>query len=254
MPLVSIPPSQNLLFQTTNETAKQMDYILNGFREAINIILTFQPEFISIVGVSLKVSLISTALAALFGVVCGIWIVHHPFPGKTLTITVLRTLMSLPTVVVGLMVYSILSRRGPLGELGWLYTQTAIIIGQFILSFPIIASLTITAIQGFDQRIRLTAVGLGANPFQSFKLFLLEARIGLLAAVVAGFGRVFAEVGVSMMLGGNIRHYTRTITTAIALETSKGEFAMGIALGLVLLLVAFGLNILVSPIQREAKA
>ena len=161
--------------------------------------------------------------------------------------------MSLPTVVVGLMVYSFLSRRGPLGELGLLYTQTAMVIGQFILAFPIIAGLSVGAVAGLDKRIRTTALSLGADTPQSFWMFVREARYGIMAAVMAGFGRVFAEVGVSMMLGGNIRGYTRNITTAMALETSKGEFAFGIALGLVLLTVALGVNILFSFLRERSR-
>jgi tungstate transport system permease protein len=161
--------------------------------------------------------------------------------------------MSLPTVVVGLMVYSFLSRRGPLGDLGLLYTVTAMVVGQCILAFPIVTGLTISSVKGLDKRIKTTIKSLGADPLQGFLMFLHEGRFGILAAVIAGFGRVFAEIGVSMMLGGNIKGYTRNITTAIALETSKGEFALGIALGLVLLIVAFGVNILLSFVQRKAQ-
>ena len=196
-----------------------------------------------IVWTSTKVSTISTIIASLFGIPFAIFISVKKFAGRDLLITILNTLLSLPTVVVGLTVYSFLSRMGPLGELGLLFSQTAIIIGQVILIIPIITSFTISAVKGLDSRILKTAMVLGANKTQSFKLFLLEARYGVVAAIVAGFGRVYAEVGVSMMLGGNIKGYTRTITTAIALETSKGEFALGIALGIVLLTFAFAINI-----------
>lgn len=230
-----------------------MSDITQGFVEAVRIIMGLDREFLSIVAVSLKVALTSTLLATLAGVPFGIWVAQARFPGRHAVITVINTLMSLPTVVVGLMVYSFLSRRGPLGGLGLLYTQTAMVIGQFILAFPIIAGLTLASVAGLDSRVRATARSLGADSGQSFRVFLREARYGLLAALVAGFGRVFAEVGVSMMLGGNIRGYTRGITTTIALEASRGEFALGIALGLVLLTVALLVNILFGLFREKAK-
>lgn len=230
-----------------------MDFLADGLFEAVRIVATFDREFGAVVLVSLSVSLSSTLLAALCGVPFGILVAEKRFPGRQAVITVLNTLMSLPTVVVGLMVYSFLSRRGPLGELGLLYTRTAMVIGQCILIFPIISGLTVAAIRGLDKRIRITIAALGADSAQGFRMFLREARFGILAAVVAGFGRVFAEIGISMMLGGNIRGYTRNITTAIALETGKGEFALGIALGLVLLTVALGVNVMFGLLQRKAE-
>jgi len=145
-----------------------------------------------------------------------------------------------------------LSRQGALGSLGLLYTRAAMVIGQWILAFPIVAALTVATMEGLDSRVRSTAVSLGAGPLQAFLLTLREARFGIMAAVVAGFGRVFAEVGVSMMLGGNIKAYTRSITTTIALETSRGEFALGLALGLVLLTVALVINILLGLLKRRS--
>jgi len=230
-----------------------MDYIWEGVRDSLRIIVGLEPEFLSTVLVSLKVSFLSTALATAAGVPFGMWVAEARFPGRRVIITVLSTLMSLPTVVVGLMVYSFLSRRGPLGELGLLFTPAAMVIGQFILAFPIIAGLAVSSVVGLDERIRATALSLGADRAQSFRMFLREARYGIMAAVMAGFGRVFAEVGVSMMLGGNIRGYTRNITTAMALETSKGEFAFGIALGLVLLTVALAVNILFSLFRERSR-
>lgn len=230
-----------------------MDYITQGFAQALRIILSGDAEFISIVGTSLLVSFISTLLATATGVPVGVFVARRQFRGRQAVLTVLNTLMSLPTVVVGLMVYSFLSRRGPLGEAGLLYTRTAIIIGQWILAFPIVAGLVAATVQGLDQRIHKTALALGADSGQSFRIFLHEARFGILAAVMAGFGRVFAEVGVSMMLGGNIKGYTRTITTAIALESSKGEFALGIALGMVLLTVALGVNVLFGLLRGRSE-
>ena len=159
--------------------------------------------------------------------------------------------MALPTVVIGLIVYSLISRRGPLGVFGLLYTPSAMIIGQFILAVPIIIALTHSAVQGIDKRVRNTALTLGATESQSAWMVIKEARYAVLAAVITGFGRVIAEVGAAMMLGGNIKESTRVMTTAIALETAKGEFGFAIALGIILLFVAFSINILLHYFQNK---
>jgi tungstate transport system permease protein len=156
-------------------------------------------------------------------------------------------------VLIGLFVFSLISRQGPLGFLGLLFTPSAMIIGQFILAIPIIIALTISAVQGVDARVRPTALTLGANHFQTILTVLTEARFALMAAIIAGFGRVIGEVGSALMLGGNIRNYTRTITTAIALETSKGEFGFAIALGIILMVVAFSVNILFRYFQQRGR-
>lgn len=229
-----------------------MNYITEGIKEALHIIIQCDSSFLNIVAVSIKASTTSTLCATLAGVPFGIFIALNKFPGRNIMISFLHSLMSLPTVVVGLLVYSFISRQGPLGELGLLYTLSAMIIGQFILAFPLVASLTITAIAGMDDRIYKTLKSMGANTRQRFSMIIHEARYALFAAIIAGFGRVFAEIGVSMMLGGNIMGYTRNITTAIALETSKGEFAMGFALGIVLLTVAFTVNVTLTALQRRS--
>lgn len=223
----------------------------DGLGGALRLLHSFDPEFMAIVMVSVLVAFTSTSLATLTGVPVGVWIAQTSFRGRGGVVAVLNTLMSLPTVVVGLLVYSLLSRQGPFGSLGLLYTRTAMVIGQWILAFPIVAALTVATMAGQDSRVRGTAISLGASPVQAFVRVLSEARFGILAAVVAGFGRVFAEVGVSMMLGGNIKAYTRSITTAIALETSRGEFALGLALGFVLLTVALVVNILLALLKRR---
>lgn len=230
-----------------------MDYVTQGFKDALQLIMTLNPGFLGIVRVSLVVSATSALLATIAGVPAGIGLARGRFAGRRALVTVVNTLMSLPTVVVGLLLYSFLSRRGPMGSAGWLFTRKAMILGQFVLAFPIVTGLCVAAVNGLDKRIEPTIVSLGASPSQGLGMFILEARFGILAAVVAGFGRVFAEVGVSMMLGGNIAGETRNITTAIALETSKGEFGMGIALGIVLLVVALGINIVFSILQKRAK-
>jgi len=222
-----------------------------GLSGALHLLLSFDPEFMTIVMVSVLVAFTSTSLATLFGVPVGVLVAQHRFPGRGGVVAVLNTLMSLPTVVVGLLLYSLLSRHGPLGAWGLLYTRTAMVMGQWLLAFPIVAALTVATMEGVDSRVRSTAIALGASPLQTFVRALSEARFGILAAVVAGFGRVFAEVGVSMMLGGNIKAYTRSITTAIALETNRGEFALGLALGLVLLTVALAVNVLLALLKRR---
>jgi tungstate transport system permease protein len=166
----------------------------------------------------------------------------------------LNSLMAMPTVVIGLLVYGFLSRQGPLGSFGLLFTPKAMIMGQAILATPVIANYTLSAIRGADERILPTARTLGASNLQSMILLAREVRFGLVAAIIAGFGRVVSEVGIAMMLGGNIRMYTRTMTTAIALETSKGEFAFGLALGLVLIVISLAVNLILTVAQESHRA
>ena len=173
------------------------------------------------------------------------------FRGRNSLEAVLNTLLSLPTVVVGLLVYALVSRRGLLGPLGLLYTPYAMVIGQVILVSPIMAALTASAVKSIDQQVRETALTLGANGIQSALAVLREARFVLLTALVAGFGRVIAEVGSAMMLGGNIRGYTRVMTTALYLEVTKGEFGIALALGIILLMVAFSVNIFLHAMQKK---
>ncbi|HUU39427.1 MAG TPA: ABC transporter permease, partial [Desulfatiglandales bacterium] len=209
------------------------------------------PDILDIVLVSIKVSLIATSLATLIGVPLGFIIGINEFKGKKIVTILLNTLMAVPTVVVGLTVYAFISRQGPFGSLGLLFSPSAIIIGDIILGTPIITAFTFSAVQGLDKRISMTAATLGANKLQIARVIISEARFGVFAAIIAGFGRVIAEVGSAIMLGGNIKGYSRTITTAIALETSKGEFGFGIALGIILLTVAFSINILFYYFQRK---
>ena len=228
-----------------------MDYIIDGFKQAFYLIFTLDREVFSAVFVSLRVSCTAIILATIVGSPLGFFIAVGEFRAKRFVITVFNTLMAMPTVVVGLLVYSFLSRRGPLGMLNLLYTPTAMIIGQFILAIPIVTALTISAIHGIDEKIATTALTLGASGRQAALIVFLEARFGLLAAITSGFGRIIGEVGSAMMLGGNIRGVTRTMSTAIALQTSMGEFDVGIALGIILLLVAFLINILFHYFQHK---
>jgi tungstate transport system permease protein len=166
---------------------------------------------------------------------------------------VVDTLLSLPTVFVGLMVYAMITHRGPLGHMGMLFTLTGIAVGQAILALPIVVALTATAVESMDRQLSVTLRSLGADKRQLLLTTLWEARFGILAAAVTAYGRVMTEVGISMMVGGNIKWQTRTITTAIALETNKGQFALGIALGLVLMTIAFGVNLAVSFLRRRTR-
>jgi tungstate transport system permease protein len=218
---------------------------------AFELILGFDREVRMAVWTSLYTSSCSIAIAALLGVPIGLWLGLNRFRGRQLLIALLNTLMALPTVVVGLLLFGLLSRQGPLGPLGLLFTPLAMITGQTVLAAPIVANLVLAAVTGADQRIINTALTLGASRLQATIQLLREIRFGVMAAVIAGFGRVIAEVGVAMMLGGNIRNSTRTMTTAIALETSKGEFAFGLALGIVLLSVALIVNLFLNALQQR---
>ena len=230
-----------------------MLFFIDSFLSAIFLVFTLDPEVITIVVVSLKVSGASTLVAAVMGVPLGFFIAFGSFAGKRMVITCLNTLLALPTVVIGLFVYSIVSRRGMLGTLDLLYTQKAMIIGQVLLILPLVTTLTIAAISRIDERYRKTAMTLGANQWQTGWIVFREARFGVVAAVIAAFGRVISEVGISMMLGGNAMGFTRTMTTAMALEYDKGEFVLAIALGLILLGLSFGMNLLFNFFQGRSR-
>ena len=230
-----------------------MDFIVESLRTAFALILSFDGEVFNTVGTSLTISSVAIVFATLISVPIGIVIAINQFTGKTFCLTILNTLMALPTVVVGLVVYGFLSRQGPLGQFGLLFTPAAMMIGQIILATPIVTNYTLAAVVGSDPRILPTAQTLGAGPFTGILVLIKEIRFGIMAALIAGFGRIIAEVGVAMMLGGNIRGYTRTMTTAIALETSKGEFAFGLALGMILLSVALAINIFLNFLQQRSR-
>ncbi len=230
-----------------------MDLIIDSFLSAILLVVSLDSEMVDIVGVSLKVSCTSTFFAALIGVPAGFIVAFSQFKGKRMTITILNTLLALPTVVIGLFVYAFISRRGIFGPLDLLYTQNAIIMGQIILIIPVVTAFTIAAISRIDDRYRKTAMTLGANRAQTAWIILREARFGIVSAIIAAFGRVISEVGISMMLGGNIKGFTRTMTTAMALEYDKGSFTLAIALGLVLLGLSFGMNLLFHFFQGRVR-
>ncbi len=220
---------------------------------AIHLLASGDTVLWSIIAVSFSVSLRAILIAAPFALIAAFILAYSRFPGRRLLLTSVNTLMAVPAVVVGLTVYLLLSRNGPAGDLRLLFTQTAMIIGQIVLCLPLLVAMAHAALQAGDQRGWETAVTLGASPYRAMLTVMHEARFGLLAAVIAAFGRIIAEVGCSMMVGGNILYHTRNIPTAIALETSKGEFAQGIALGLVLLVFALSLNVALGYAQGEGE-
>lgn len=205
-----------------------------------------------IVWVSLKTSILGLLLAVPPAVFLGYVIAMHRFQGRRLAIWIAQAALSLPTVLIGLLLYLLLSRRGPMGGLEWLFSQQGVILGQMVIGLPVLLAFTLAAVQAADPRYAETAVALGASRWRVMTTVLHEARYGVMAAVISGFGRVVSEVGCALMVGGNIEGQTRTITTAIALETSKGEFAQGIALGIVLVTLALLMNGVLVLLQGEA--
>lgn len=228
-----------------------MVHLIEAFKQAIKLLVSFDREIYIVSLLSLKISTISTFFACILGISTAFLIAVNNFFGKKALIVIFNTCLALPTVLIGLLVYSIISQGGPLGGLGLLFTPAAMVIGQFILGYPIVVALGISGFEGINKKVKETAFTLGAIGFQNTVILVKEAKLAILGAVLASFGRVFSEVGVSMMLGGNIRFYTRNLTAAIALETSKGEFAFGIALGIILLTIACGVNIILQIIKSK---
>lgn len=210
--------------------------------EAFRLLASWDRELAAITWNSISFALASTLIAAVVGIPLGVLLAFREFPGKRGVVSAMHTLMGLPTVVVGLLVFGLLSRSGPLGHLGLLFTPTAVVVGQAILALPILIALVYSGLTRLDSELPETLLTLGASRLQRTVKIIAEGRIAVASAVLTGFGRVVGEVGTAMMLGGNIRWYTRTITTAIALETQRGAFALSVALGLVLIVVAFGVN------------
>jgi tungstate transport system permease protein len=227
--------------------------ILAAIRDAFSLLLSGDAALLEIVGVSLKTSLIALLLAAPLAIGIGYLIAQHTFPGRRIAIWLAQAAMAMPTVLIGLLLYLTLSRQGPLGELQWLFSQAGVIVGQVLIALPVLIAFSLAAIQAADPRIAETAITLGASRLGVMQTVLHEVRFGVMAAVISGFGRVIAEVGCALMVGGNIKGETRTITTAIALETSKGEFAQGIALGMVLVAIALLINALLVWLQGDTR-
>ena len=226
-----------------------MDEISAGFIRAIQLILALDPQVVEITARSLSISLTSVLIASLIDIPIGGIIQFHNFRGKRALINLIQTFYSLPTVTVGLLVFLLLSRSGPLGSLGLLFSPGGMIIGQTILITPIMIGLTISALGGVSVQIRETAVSLGATDQQVIFTIMKEAKVAVIAAILLGFGRALSEVGVAMMIGGNIRGYTRVLTTAISLETSMGDLELSMALGIILISISLAVNLLLNRIQ-----
>jgi tungstate transport system permease protein len=221
--------------------------------QAFRWLLEGDPTVWGIVGVSLRVALLALMSVTPLAILAGFGLATLQFPGRRSLIVMVQTMLALPTVVVGLIVYLLLTRNGPMGSLELLFTQQGMVIGQALLAFPILTAMTLSAVQGIDARVSETARTLGASPLRAALTVLTEARFAVMAAIATGFGRVLSEIGCAMMVGGNIAGVTRNITTAIALETSKGEFAQGIALGVVLVTLALGVNFGIAFLQGKGE-
>jgi len=228
-----------------------MTDIWNGFVKAIELIISLDPEVLEITGRSLWISLTSSVIASLLCIPLGSLIHFRSFTGRRVLINLIQTFFSVPTVVIGLFVYVLFSRSGPIGGLNILYTPATIIIGQIILISPIMLGLVISALSGVDRSIPDTARSLGASNLQTSIIVVREARFAVVSAMIMGFGRAISEVGISLMVGGNIKGFTRVITTAISLETSKGDIELSLALGIILICIALVINILMNRLQQR---
>lgn len=228
-----------------------MTELWHGLVKALHLIISLDAEVIEVAGMSLSLAATSCAISILLFIPMGAVIHLNRFPGKRFLTNVIQTLYSLPTVAVGLFVFVFLSRAGLLGGMDLLFTPVAIVIGQVILISPIVTGLTISALSGVDKAVPETAISLGAGHFQMTWLVIREARFAILAAVIMAFGRAVSELGISIMVGGNIRGFTRTITTAISLETSQGELELSLALGMILIFLGLVVNILLNRLQQR---
>ena len=230
-----------------------MDLILEGIKKAFWLLVTFDPEVMGITWLSLKVSGIATLVSLVLGISVGSVIALTRFPGRRMAVSLVNTGMGLPPVVVGLFVSIMLWRSGPLGFLEILYTPTAIIVAQTVIATPIVMGITLAAMQQLPKKLRLQILALGATRLQMVWILIKEAKLPLMAAVMAGFGGVISEVGASIMVGGNIKGYSRVLTTATVMETSRGNFDIAIALGIILLLLAFIINYVLTRIQQRER-
>lgn len=228
-----------------------MDELWQGLVKATQLIVSFDPEVVEITRRSLAISATSCSIVTLISIPLGSLIHFSRFPGKRGLISVIQTLFSMPTVVVGLLVFMLFSRAGPLSELDIMFTPAVMVIGQVILVMPLILGFILSALRGVDKAISETAISLGANRLQAAVITLREARYAVLTAVIMGFGRALSEVGLALMVGGNIKGFTRTLTTAISLETSKGDIELALALGIILLLIALVINITLNRLQQR---
>jgi tungstate transport system permease protein len=230
-----------------------VDLIADGVRKAFWLLVTFDPEVMGIALLSLRVSCIATLISLVLGISTGTLIALTRFPGRRLIISLINTGMGLPPVVVGLFLSILLWRSGPLGFLGLLYTPTAMILAQTAIAAPIVMAIAVAAIQQLPKKLKLQILALGATRLQLAWILAKEARLPLLAAIMAGFGGVVSEVGASIMVGGNIKGYSRVLTTATVMETSRGNFDTAIALGIILLVLTFAVNMALTHIQQRER-
>jgi tungstate transport system permease protein len=226
-----------------------MEFLGEGFRRALALLLSGDAEVFGIALLTLKIAVVATVIACGVGLPLGYLLATRRFWGRRAALTAVNTALAFPTVVVGLLLFGLLSRHGPLGGLGWLYTWQAIVVGDVLLALPIAAALSAAAVQGVDPRVRRTAETLGAGRWLTAWTVAREARFALAAVITAAFGQVVAEIGAAMMLGGNIRGSTRTLTTAVALYTAQGDFGIAVALGLVLIAIALLVNVTLQVLQ-----
>ncbi|MCZ6708256.1 MAG: ABC transporter permease [Chloroflexi bacterium] len=230
-----------------------MEFLWGGIKEAFNLWIHGDSEIIEITLRTLAISLVATAIALGIGIPLGAFLALRQFPGRRLVVALVNTGMGMPPVVVGLVVAVMLWRSGPLGGLGLIFTPTAIVIAQFLIAVPLVIGFSLASIQSLNPRLLDQIVALGASRLQLLWLLVREARLGLLAATMAGFGAVISEVGASMMVGGNIAGETRVLTTATVLETSRGNVEVAIALGVVLLVLAYVVNLVITGVQQQRR-
>ncbi len=230
-----------------------MDLILEGIKKAFLLLFTFDPEVMGITFLSLQISGLATLISLVLGISVGATVALTQFPGRRFAISLINTGMALPPVVVGLFVTISLWRNGPLGFLGLLYTPGAMILAQAVIATPIVTGISLAAIQQLPVKLRTQILALGATRFQMILILVKEAKLSLLAAVMAGFGGVISEVGASIMVGGNIKGYSRVLTTATVMETGKGNFDVAISLSIILMLLAYLINLILTQIQQKER-
>lgn len=230
-----------------------MDFLLNGFAEAFNLLLNGNLETYSAIKATLYTSSVSILLAVIMGFPLGFILGFYDFKGRKILRLLSDTALAMPTVAIGLILYAFITRNGPLGSLNLLFTLKAVMLGQFVLALPIIISLTASVVENMDRKHYLTILNLRLAPAKLVFCVLYELRYALMVVIATAYGRIVAEVGVAMMIGGNIKYFTRTITTAVSLETNKGEFAMGIALAMVLIFIAFLVNLAIFALRKLDK-
>ncbi len=230
-----------------------MSFFCDGLREAFGLVVGFEPTVMSAAVRSVWISTWAVFAATAIGLPAGVLLARVPFFGRSLVVLVSRAGMAVPTVFVGIVCYGLFSRRGPLGLLELLYSPWAIVVGEFLLALPIVLSITHGAVKSLDPRVGETSLTLGAGPLRRWRTYISEARVGVMLAVLTAFARCVTELGIAMMVGGNIKGRTRTLATATALETGKGEFARGMAMGVILLAIALVVMVLIAGLSREGK-